>query len=161
MHPQEALARYRRELSFRPQDVSLRVGYGNVLKALGYLIEAEAEYRNAAELAPDNVDIWVGLAQVTGGLGNPAEAIHLWQRVADLAGRTPMPSDQRKSLLQAAQESQEELRQGRVPEFSPLDAAEITKTQPARPANAKVGRNEPCPCGSGKKYKHCHGRAGA
>jgi len=21
----------------------------------------------------------------------------------------------------------------------------------------KVGRNEPCPCGSGKKYKHCHG----
>ena len=27
-------------------------------------------------------------------------------------------------------------------------------------ANRKVGRNEPCPCGSGKKYKHCHGRLG-
>ena len=24
-----------------------------------------------------------------------------------------------------------------------------------------VGRNAPCPCGSGKKYKHCHGRPGA
>ena len=23
---------------------------------------------------------------------------------------------------------------------------------------AKVGRNDPCPCGSGKKYKHCHGQ---
>jgi preprotein translocase subunit SecA len=22
----------------------------------------------------------------------------------------------------------------------------------------KVGRNDPCPCGSGKKYKHCHGQ---
>jgi preprotein translocase subunit SecA len=22
----------------------------------------------------------------------------------------------------------------------------------------KVGRNDPCPCGSGKKFKHCHGR---
>jgi preprotein translocase subunit SecA len=22
----------------------------------------------------------------------------------------------------------------------------------------KIGRNEPCPCGSGKKYKHCHGK---
>ncbi len=22
----------------------------------------------------------------------------------------------------------------------------------------KVGRNEPCPCGSGKKFKHCHGK---
>jgi preprotein translocase subunit SecA len=21
----------------------------------------------------------------------------------------------------------------------------------------KIGRNDPCPCGSGKKYKHCHG----
>ncbi|MFN2301998.1 MAG: SEC-C metal-binding domain-containing protein, partial [Gammaproteobacteria bacterium] len=25
-------------------------------------------------------------------------------------------------------------------------------------SDAKVGRNDPCPCGSGKKYKHCHGR---
>ncbi len=24
--------------------------------------------------------------------------------------------------------------------------------------NAKIGRNDPCPCGSGKKYKNCHGR---
>jgi preprotein translocase subunit SecA len=24
-------------------------------------------------------------------------------------------------------------------------------------AGAKVGRNDPCPCGSGKKYKKCHG----
>jgi preprotein translocase subunit SecA len=30
---------------------------------------------------------------------------------------------------------------------------------PANPATwGKVGRNEPCPCGSGKKYKHCHGK---
>jgi preprotein translocase subunit SecA len=30
--------------------------------------------------------------------------------------------------------------------------------QTIRRATPKVGRNEPCPCGSGKKYKHCHGR---
>jgi uncharacterized protein len=28
-------------------------------------------------------------------------------------------------------------------------------------APVKIGRNEPCPCGSGKKYKHCHGGSGA
>lgn len=28
-------------------------------------------------------------------------------------------------------------------------------------ATSKVGRNEPCPCGSGKKFKKCHGEAGA
>ena len=27
----------------------------------------------------------------------------------------------------------------------------------AAPAAPKVGRNDPCPCGSGKKYKKCHG----
>jgi preprotein translocase subunit SecA len=31
------------------------------------------------------------------------------------------------------------------------------KTQTIKRAEKKVGRNDPCPCGSGKKYKHCHG----
>jgi len=30
--------------------------------------------------------------------------------------------------------------------------------QPLRRFGAKIGRNDPCPCGSGKKYKACHGR---
>jgi preprotein translocase subunit SecA len=30
-----------------------------------------------------------------------------------------------------------------------------------RQNKGKIGRNEPCPCGSGKKYKRCHGRPGA
>ncbi len=32
------------------------------------------------------------------------------------------------------------------------------KAQPFKRGNKKVGRNEPCPCGSGKKYKQCHGK---
>jgi len=31
--------------------------------------------------------------------------------------------------------------------------------QPVRAQGKKVGRNDPCPCGSGKKYKFCCGRA--
>jgi preprotein translocase subunit SecA len=34
------------------------------------------------------------------------------------------------------------------------------KSQPFVRSGQKVGRNEPCPCGSGKKFKHCHGRLG-
>ncbi len=33
------------------------------------------------------------------------------------------------------------------------------KQQTVRRAEPKVGRNDPCPCGSGKKYKKCHGQA--
>jgi preprotein translocase subunit SecA len=34
----------------------------------------------------------------------------------------------------------------------------IAPPPPFTRAGEKVGRNDPCPCGSGKKYKHCHGR---
>ncbi|HEY6967145.1 MAG TPA: SEC-C metal-binding domain-containing protein, partial [Burkholderiales bacterium] len=30
--------------------------------------------------------------------------------------------------------------------------------QPVVRTSQKIGRNDPCPCGSGKKYKHCHGK---
>jgi preprotein translocase subunit SecA len=33
-----------------------------------------------------------------------------------------------------------------------------TKRQPKRNPRKKIGRNAPCPCGSGKKFKHCCGR---
>jgi preprotein translocase subunit SecA len=33
-----------------------------------------------------------------------------------------------------------------------------TKVQPFIREGQKIGRNDPCPCGSGRKYKHCHGR---
>ncbi len=36
---------------------------------------------------------------------------------------------------------------------------ERQKPQPVK-VEKKVGRNEPCPCGSGKKFKHCHGKVG-
>jgi preprotein translocase subunit SecA len=44
---------------------------------------------------------------------------------------------------------------------APTETGEVevkvdTATQVA--AVPRVGRNEPCPCGSGKKYKHCHGK---
>ncbi len=35
---------------------------------------------------------------------------------------------------------------------------EAAKPKPVRRKNKKIGRNEPCPCGSGKKYKKCCGR---
>jgi preprotein translocase subunit SecA len=38
------------------------------------------------------------------------------------------------------------------------DDQETTGEQPTVREGHKVGRNEPCPCGSGKKYKQCHGK---
>jgi len=38
--------------------------------------------------------------------------------------------------------------------------AVVGLTQPTQRDAPKVGRNDPCPCGSGKKFKQCHGRIG-
>jgi len=51
---------------------------------------------------------------------------------------------------------------GDVAEADPVAAAvaeDVGKVnEPFKRPGRKVGRNEPCPCGSGKKYKQCHGR---
>ena len=49
-----------------------------------------------------------------------------------------------------------------LPQYSSSSTADAApaskpKPQPVR-VEAKVGRNEPCPCGSGKKFKQCHGK---
>ena len=43
--------------------------------------------------------------------------------------------------------------------LAPAPNANAASRDPKNPASwGKIGRNEDCPCGSGKKYKHCHGR---
>ncbi len=44
----------------------------------------------------------------------------------------------------------------RMPDGSLMPGQEPQKAQPVR-VEQKIGRNDPCPCGSGKKYKNCHG----
>jgi uncharacterized protein len=39
-----------------------------------------------------------------------------------------------------------------------LARGERLKVDTVRRAGPKVGRNDPCPCGSGRKFKQCHGR---
>ncbi|MGN6237454.1 preprotein translocase subunit SecA [Dyella sp.] len=41
---------------------------------------------------------------------------------------------------------------------APVSAGDQTHPQAAASDGPKAGRNDPCPCGSGKKYKHCHGQ---
>jgi preprotein translocase subunit SecA len=47
---------------------------------------------------------------------------------------------------------------GQPPSGKPLPVPEPEPVQTYVREQPKVGRNDPCPCGSGKKYKQCHGR---
>jgi preprotein translocase subunit SecA len=46
---------------------------------------------------------------------------------------------------------------GQADQASAEGAAQLAQ-RPVQHEGPKIGRNEPCPCGSGKKYKHCHGQ---
>ncbi len=53
---------------------------------------------------------------------------------------------------------QDHLRSAQASHGDEVSAAEAQKKAPVTADGKKVGRNDPCPCGSGKKYKNCCGR---
>ncbi len=75
--------------------------------------------------------------------------------------REPVPAPSEDMRLRQYKESRPELDLGSGPgEGAAEGSAPVAQplVQPIRRKVPKVGRNEPCPCGSGKKYKQCHGR---
>jgi preprotein translocase subunit SecA len=47
---------------------------------------------------------------------------------------------------------------GGAPEPGEDEAGVAVAQKPVTRRQPKIGRNDPCPCGSGKKYKQCHGK---
>ncbi|HXA79978.1 MAG TPA: SEC-C metal-binding domain-containing protein, partial [Opitutaceae bacterium] len=74
--------------------------------------------------------------------------------VASAAARASEPPPQRLPEFARQMERKQERQQKELQYQTGPAQAEAPK--PVR-AGAKVGRNDPCPCGSGKKYKKCHG----
>jgi preprotein translocase subunit SecA len=61
------------------------------------------------------------------------------------------PEDQAKEIERRQRRQQQQMQYQ-------AGAAQAETPKPVR-TGAKIGRNDPCPCGSGKKYKKCHGQA--
>jgi preprotein translocase subunit SecA len=51
--------------------------------------------------------------------------------------------------------------EGRANAEGKIEEASVAPKAPAKAEGPRVGRNDPCPCGSGRKYKKCHGAAEA
>lgn len=86
------------------------------------------------------------------------------RKVTSILMRGQIPVREPKQVRQAEQKradysryrtQKDEFRSGGDPTKQDTRAQQVT--QPIR-AEKTVGRNDPCPCGSGKKYKNCHGR---
>lgn len=117
----------------------------------------ERNYQGARASHP-NFSSTAGPAAGAGGAARPAQRQK--QRVA--VGYSPPQS--------AAQKETQRMKDRQAKEDAAREAAEAASEQESASATstatsgedeafAKVGRNEPCPCGSGKKFKQCHGKA--
>ncbi len=63
-----------------------------------------------------------------------------------------------KMLLTVQIKTGEEVKREQVAKPTTASSDGSEKAQPVRAQSKKIGRNDPCPCGSGKKYKKCCGR---
>ncbi|SHI64055.1 tetratricopeptide repeat protein [Desulfofundulus thermosubterraneus] len=130
-------AYFERLVQRSPANAALRVRYGNVLRRLGRVEEALAQYQTALRLEPDNAEAAYALGTLYQSMGQGDKAAPLLARgEAFLAGQPAVMETAGQNLRD-----------------DPPD-----KVTPVPVRVARIGRNQPCPCGSGKKYKHCCGR---
>ncbi len=80
---------------------------------------------------------------------------HLKMNVISVLSRIQVRSQEE---VEEAQRQQAEVAQAEASHYETSDEEEqLENLTEEQLANLNIGRNDPCPCGSGKKYKHCHG----
>ncbi|MCC6177191.1 MAG: SEC-C domain-containing protein [Chloroflexi bacterium] len=171
MHPYEARALYRQRVEAEPDRADLQVRYANVLQFLGDREGATEHYQAALRLEPANLEAFFNLGRLARATGDRVEARRMFESLLAQAPKSRLPRNTREDYVEAAAEELDELVEpfersgiGRLPTERHHDHGLVggrsRAAAPRGPARAvqKIGRNEPCPCGSGQKYKRCHGR---
>ena len=168
MHPLEARDMYRERVAAAPEDVDLRLRYGKVLAGVGEHDDAERQLRAVLDRDPANVEAHLHLGVLVRDAGRQDEARRLFERARELLPGSALPPAARREYRAFVDEALGELEgRGSAPGWQvTLGPRELGMPRfgesggsPQMPVRVgpKTGRNEPCPCGSGKKYKRCCG----
>ena len=137
--------------------------YGQKDPLVEYKKESYEIFTAMMDRIEDETVRYLYFLQVTSGAGPVGPFPDEEEEPGDGNGNEPRP-DPTEQARQAAKASMEDftrnIQRKKERELSQLQFGGDDSTS-ARPVQAgqKVGRNDPCPCGSGKKYKKCHGSA--
>jgi preprotein translocase subunit SecA len=103
----------------------------------------------APPAAAETVNVPAAISQ-----GSPADA-----PVATMPEHTPVPIQTRApaTTIDALEREFQRKKQRELDQARAVGTATATNGNAPRVTGEKVGRNDPCPCGSGKKFKKCHG----
>ena len=145
---------YLQEMDYLKQGIGLR-GFGQRDPLVEYKSEAFAAFRILVDTMYEDylrtvLRIEVRQAPVATRAQQPSELQN-----AKYSG--PSDSDAGASTLQRQAAAQAANAAGAAPAPAQGSVKTYVKSESGDPY-ANVGRNDPCPCGSGKKFKNCHGR---
>jgi tetratricopeptide (TPR) repeat protein len=147
----DALSIARARLALHPDSAKDWLVWGNLLSPLNRPKAALKAYRKAAQLAPMAIDVQFTLANRLTNSDQLDEAFGILQSTLEHKPQwvflTPFP-DFGHDFADLYNYLRRELKKT---EFPLLHASALIPPK-------KPGRNDPCPCGSGKKYKKCCGR---
>jgi preprotein translocase subunit SecA len=88
------------------------------------------------------------------------ESVFRMEEMGDEEAQAALWAGARESHQAAISAMQAKQAEQSAAEMQTNTGGEAKKAEPIRNVVAKVGRNDPCPCGSGKKYKNCHMKLG-
>ncbi len=146
-----ALKHYQDEVALHPEHPDLRVGYGNLLAFMKRSDEALLQFQAAVEMDPLALEAVSALAKTHEEMGETHLAAAGYERCLTQFNRGHfyrMKDTKKEQFKEYLEWRVWELRQELGMETDDPAAHTVS-------AGPKVGRNDPCPCGSGKKYKKC------
>jgi hypothetical protein len=177
MHPLAGLEEYRRRIADDPKDAKLYMRMGTLLRTLYRYSAALEAHRQAYALNPNDAEIALTRAMSEHDFGDRIAAKEMYQRVLalELRGKGTWGIVQSDRWAGAALGGLEQLNEHKaspwaLPAYDPATGKKVAATVASQPppsqkrplsiAHSKqLSRNDPCWCGSGKKYKHCHMKA--
>jgi tetratricopeptide (TPR) repeat protein len=136
-----------------PEDPLLWFELGNIYVNLDHRAKARQSFENAIALAPDAIEAYLMLAQMAIDRDDFTDARRQLERGESHLDKPRMLMSAQVNggqMVHLYRHLQERLTQP-DPDLSDL----FTHAQPPVLREEKIGRNDPCPCGSGKKYKRC------
>jgi len=121
---------------------------------LGETAKAEALYRDWLQADPRWGWGWIGWSD---GYGITRTQFQDWPRAEQILREglaVDQVRDRRDMLERLADVCEQQGRKGEAAELRKQAKRSVVVTRVTKP---KIGRNDPCPCGSGKKFKKCCG----
>ncbi|WP_419661565.1 SEC-C metal-binding domain-containing protein [Desulfosarcina variabilis] len=154
----EGIKLYQRQLKKDPDSPETHIGLANIFRHTAQSKKAKALYHQAIRLDPNYIECYFNLAKIAATEGDHNGALDQIYK-----GLPFLKTAKAKNAYDGT--TVEDMRSAYLDFYyslsDPEGYADLEYIPPAsrandeKPRNRKIGRNAPCPCGSGKKYKKC------